>query len=413
MNTDLDNTENLKYISYYTLIPLLILYLFVPSIFMAKIDSSSYATGLLLFSLIIIGFGYFFGINNITHKLYAIKTIFYTICILLLCIIIHSFLALFITHTFNFIRAMGSMLILIVMTIASYLFVLIFQKTSGSSFRIALSAIFIIILFLSFLSIIGFKPLSYNDLFTKPIFPFVEPSHFALFTGPFYFWAICVQKNQKHKILIVLSFSLILMFISNLTIFCLILIGLYLSLRLKSFLIIVSVLLVLSIFFITFDISYYTERLDLENDNLSTLVWIQGWEEAALNLKSTYGLGVGIQQLGLKEPSGDASNSIYVIFGDYLNRYDGGTMGAKLISEFGVIGLWVILKTLAKVNKSLKFLVKGVLQHQTSPQVVFYHCCIIVIIIDMFIRSVGYMAPSFFMFIVGIIGLKIENNQNQ
>jgi hypothetical protein len=408
MNTTQTITEKLKFISLFSFIPILLLYIFLPSIFNAKIDSSSYASGILLFSLIIIGISYFFASQKIIHTLYSLKSIFYVIVLCVIYIFIHSILASALIGSFNYIRALGSLMVLLIMATAAFLFVLIINKTTESGFYISLWSICVLILILVFLSAMGFNPMAYSDLFTKPIFPFVEPSHFALFIAPFYFWAICTQNNKIKKFSTSLSLMLVLVFINNLTLGCIILIGLYLSLRLKFFLIIFCTLIILVIFFTQLDLTYYTERLDVQNDNLSTLVWIQGWEEAYINFKNTYGLGLGFQQLGIKDPVGDAANSIYIIFGDYLNRYDGGTMGAKLTSEFGVFGIATIVLICNKAVKSFKILVNHALISKKAPQLIFYHCCVITIVVELFIRSVGYMGPSFFMFMTGIIGLQLE-----
>lgn len=155
---------------------------------------------------------------------------------------------------------------------------------------------------------------------------------------------------------------------------------------------------------LTFDATYYVKRVDIEDNNLSTLVWLQGWEEAYLDIKRTSGFGIGFQQFGVKEPEGESASAIFFLTKVYLNRYDGGTFGSKLIGELGIFGFIILIIILMKIYRSLLFLKRISISNTVSTHLVFYHCCVSYFILEIFVRSMSFIAPGFFMFMVGIIG---------
>ncbi|MFT8211578.1 MAG: hypothetical protein ACMZI0_15200 [Symbiopectobacterium sp.] len=55
-------------------------------------------------------------------------------------------------------------------------------------------------------------------------------------------------------------------------------------------------------------------------------------------LFDTYGLGLGFQMAGTNGV-GEYGYKIYVLSGMDLNRFDGGFLASKIVSEFGVIGV--------------------------------------------------------------------------
>ncbi|EFA6851380.1 O25 family O-antigen polymerase, partial [Escherichia coli] len=87
------------------------------------------------------------------------------------------------------------------------------------------------------------------------------------------------------------------------------------------------------------DISYYTSRLDFKNTtNLSVLVYLSGIERAFLNFITSYGLGIGFQQMGVNGEVGVYQQILADLDAPMLNIYDGSFISSKLISEFGFIG---------------------------------------------------------------------------
>ena len=93
------------------------------------------------------------------------------------------------------------------------------------------------------------------------------------------------------------------------------------------------------------DLTYFSDRLKLttDSDNLSVLVFVQGWQLAYNSLKETYGLGIGIQQLGFVKVETEAGDTIIRLLGRNVNDTDAGLTFGKIVSEFGLLGVFLII----------------------------------------------------------------------
>lgn len=407
MNNSIDKAFE-KY-NYYILIVIVFAYLFTPGLFLTYIDHSSYASSFLVFSIFLILICFFIYYKNPDKFLNYFYTIIKYIALFLVFILIHTFFTIIFNASFDYYRTFGSIIILLIISFSAYCLFLMINTISNYDFYKIIIYVVCTLLLLGLLTIVGIVPKNYQSLYAKPIFPFPEPSHYVLFLSPFFFTIFFSQELKSNKIYILLVSLILLAFITNLTFVILVLIAISLSFGINKSLFFFACLLIISLFFLQIDFSYYLDRLNFKGENLSTLVWLQGWDEAFINFKTTYGLGLGFQQLGVNEPKGDASNAIYVIMGDFLNRYDGGTMAAKLISEFGVFGIIVTLIMFKRIIKSINY-IRNLVNFNVKE--IFYHSCIIGMILDLFVRSVGYIGPSSFMFILGVIGLKVMESVN-
>ncbi len=75
-------------------------------------------------------------------------------------------------------------------------------------------------------------------------------------------------------------------------------------------------------------------------DNVSSLVYLQGWEDARANLLRTYGMGLGFNMMGCSPlPDVPAREVLLSGAGLYLNSEDGSFLFSKLVSETGLIGV--------------------------------------------------------------------------
>ena len=390
--------------------------IFIPSLIFILLDQPSYASGMIVSCVIIIiiyqCIKHHLPISTIANN----RILFKYFSVGLLLIIIHGSIAFFITYDFSINRFLGSILIIILILVTIGCVINILFNTSEKSFEIILKTISLFFAIITVSSgMLRFAPLSQYYLLNRHVFPFLEPSHYALIIAPYFLWILAIQKETYMKIIILLFISTLLLFISNLTLVCLIGLGAFLSFGYKKFALFI-VIMGLIIYLGGFDLIYYTKRADINDANLSTLVWIQGWEESWINFVRTYGIGVGFQQFGVAEPKGDAAQSLYVMFNnEYLNRYDGGTFGSKLIGEFGFLGIACISWILLQIYKSFKYLRK-VYEIPYSPRIIFFHCCIAYFCIEIFVRSTSYIAPGFFIFMIGIIGVnivKVNRKQNE
>jgi hypothetical protein len=230
----------------------------------------------------------------------------------------------------------------------------------------------------------------------KPVFPFYEPSHYALFYTQVLALIVATQSRKYifASILITLLFALL---IPNTLLLLSALMAASLVLSLRALLLVVPFGgIAAAVFFGNID--YFTDRIGGDSLNGTYLVWLQGLESMYISIAETYGLGVGFQNLGVQEP-GPISLLIYQIYGDYLNRNDGGFVIAKLTGELGVFGLmlssyllWLAVRcgfVLRRQFKSFEDL--GV---SSIPL-----CAIFFAIPELMVRGVGYFSPTFIWFI--------------
>jgi len=158
------------------------------------------------------------------------------------------------------------------------------------------------------------------------------------------------------------------------------------------------------------DLSYYAERLSLsgDSDNLTTLVYLQGWENAILNFGETDGLGVGFQQFGLAGSTGDISEKIYAIMGgSYINLMDGGSTATKLIAEFGVFGIAMLLVFFRFALRALMYMRRMQLMPAGARDIhwMFFSACTVSYSLELVLRGVGYFSTGGFLAMTAIMAL--------
>jgi len=169
--------------------------------------------------------------------------------------------------------------------------------------------------------------------------------------------------------------------------------------------------------FSTVTLHYYSSRLDLfsSSQNLSTLVFLSGWERAYLNLKDTVGLGVGFQQFGIIGSRGDILESIRIMGGRASNLLDGGSVAPKFIGEFGVLGVTILLVYLVNFAKSARWL-HEVSMNEVAPRDyrrIFFLSCFVMFSIDLFVRGAGYFSSSGFLFVASLMWLSVRERSDK
>ena len=122
----------------------------------------------------------------------------------------------------------------------------------------------------------------------------------------------------------------------------------------------------------------------------------------------TNGFGFGFQQMGIIGPMGLIQEKIKILIGGYLNIYDGSTLSAKLIFEFGIFSIFFVIIYLIYF---LKFINKLLNKNYKSNHEAFYYLSFISLFILLFVRSASYFTPSFFFFFVGLIGIYNVKNK--
>ena len=249
-----------------------------------------------------------------------------------------------------------------------------------------------------FLRVFHFEPDS--SIYPKALFPFTEPSHFALAFGPIYLYrSIAAPKRQQWVWLafgvlsaIVLKNATLLAFAFGAAMLC------------RRLLLLTSVATIAILTTAATHLSYFTSRADITSHsrNLSVLVYIQGWEFLWRSLILSHGWGLGFQQLGIVP----LHLGITRLIRSYANGVTLNTMGgsfvfSKLGSEFGVFGVFLaVCFGILCIKSIMRLRSMTSLKHST-----FARCIIISFGIDMFIRGTGYFYGAPLLFIGAALSL--------
>lgn len=268
-----------------------------------------------------------------------------------------------------------------------------------------------------------FKPGNYQ-LLSKAATPFAEPSHFALIFIPIA-GAYVFTSSNKRRLFACLASFLLSIWLQNLTLLIGAILISIVALNVRQMMVFLVFFLALSIVILAVDpshLDYYISRvINSDDDNISRLVYIQGWESMISAIKFTNGLGVGFQNFGV-EPSGQAAELLDAILGSPINRADGGFLAAKLVGEFGVVGvvitLFMVILSIRSGIALRRFIHHG-RTYRKSDTVSL--CFTYSIILELFFRGVGYFSPSFLIFfffvpkamrILGKNSKKANNNES-
>lgn len=238
----------------------------------------------------------------------------------------------------------------------------------------------------------------YADLF-RPVFPFLEPSHYALVYAQIASLTLPFFKKLGRFMVVMISFLLALSFPNTtMLVIALLLLLVTASFRFLFFTALIIAPATLSVTTSTPDLfAYFTDRLSSAGtENLSRLVYIQGWESLNSAIAISNGIGIGFQNLG-NEPPGQATAILARLLGDLtLNRADGGFLFAKLGGEFGVVGIIISLSLLVLSIWSL-FRLRRELPYKLDSEsalALIPLCSTYIVIVEILIRGVGYFSPS-------------------
>jgi hypothetical protein len=224
----------------------------------------------------------------------------------------------------------------------------------------------------------------------RPVFPFTEPSHFALAFTPALMYACIRIRGLKYLLVLLVSLAVTALGQSLTLAAGLILVALV-SLRSMRFVLLVAPA---AVALSQIDLAYYTARLDFSDDtrNLSSLVYLQGWQMIGESLQRSYGLGLGFQQLGLHGTDVPAAELLRALRGgEDLNVLDGGFIFAKVTSEFGIFGLLSAAFLTALAMRSvliLRRVADG--RWAIEPAKLMAHCVVVSFLLVLFARGANY-----------------------
>jgi hypothetical protein len=373
---------------------------FVPVLFRELFGASSLALGL----FVIVSFILVFSLKFlIVEKVFRLQKIF-----VFFIFLIYIFLVLGISNELNAKSIASIFLLTFFLVVAKYFSRKvvaddIFNKKNTSY-------IFLALMFFLIITVISdsyFSKLIYER--SKGVFPFGEPSNFALFFGPFFLLHICHLPSNFKRFLIVLVVAILASSIQSMTllIYVVLSLGLIARFSVLNFLIFIPTS-IFGLYFILND-PYFLTRMILspDSDNLTVLVYLQGLFSAYNALIDTNGFGLGFQMLGT-QPLSEIGYKIMAILnqgrsGEGLNRQDGGFVAAKLVAEFGVLGLCFLLYYIFLFFRVFFKLRKVICQPQGfEASYLFSLVFIYTSFVEVFVRGSGYFSPSLFLFFVAL-----------
>ncbi len=316
--------------------------------------------------------------------------------LILFVIAAHFVVAMLVGGGFEPLRSILSCVLLVLMFMGSLAIATILAENDDSIDRAVAIVRWILIVF-GVLSIAGLR--LWPGGWEKPVFPFTEPSHFALMLNPFLAHAIFGNKGIRRGLW--LSAGLVIAYESeSLTLLVCVMAAGVMCMSLRG------------ILFFTFiaitglglvDLSYFTDRLNFGSDtrNISSLVYIQGWELLRDSIERTSGWGIGFQQLGYGPFNSPAADLLYSITASDFNLTDGGFLLSKFISELGVIGIFLMLAYVFVFARSLmafRLYMQGLLPE--VPRSLFFSLCVICSFsIDIVVRGLGYFSGQSLLFL--------------
>lgn len=240
-----------------------------------------------------------------------------------------------------------------------------------------------------------FRPGNYK-LLNSPIFPFSESSHFAIAFTPI---ACCFALISSNRVRLLTCFTSFVLAISipSLTLLVGTLAISIIALSARQIIKFITITCTVGVTLIYADpshLEYFVIRaFASETENISRLVYTQGWESMISAFQVSNGLGVGYQNLGI-EPSGQATFLLETLTGSQLNRSDGSFLAAKLIGEFGILGIiGVIYLATLSIRSGLALRIH--IREQISPASESIPLCFTyTLLLELFFRGTGYFSPS-------------------
>ena len=310
---------------------------------------------------------------------------------LIICIALHLLISSM-RGTVDLERGLASLLPLGICSVGGWAVAALLVHARDNALNRALKQCFLLLVVFAMLGVVGLQPPT-TAAYSKPVFPFTEPSHLTLVFTPFLIFS-CVSSVPWKRILYLIVAVLGAAFLENLTLVAACVLTTLVCLRLRHILLMI---IFLAPIILSSDLSYYTERLvfDSTSQNLSALVYLQGWQMLNESWESTNGMGLGFQQLGVLGTNASAADQINRLLDNSLNLLDGGFNLAKILSEFGIFGAIFIVAYLYYLWRALKVLRSAVgASQQHSTVLLFASSCIVSYLIELLLRGAGYFTST-------------------
>lgn len=380
-----------------TFLPLLICIVFTPPGLAYLGLSSSQSLGTMIAGVLAI----FLAVVLLNLSYLRLIDLVKIILLLILGLILHLVLAA-VQGPVDFYRGLLSLLPLTLMILGAWAIAELFLNVRGRIIKKGLRGVLLVLGVVALLGVKGWLQPQGLFFYPKPVFPFSEPSHLAIISVPFFIFSATTARFSIRLILLI-GCLLVALTLENLTTVLVFLIVLFFSIKIRYLVIFAFASIPI---LQTLDLSYYVERIDLsaQSQNLSALVYLQGWQLLQESMEKTLGMGVGFQQLGMFETSVTASLQLEQLLGESLNLMDGGFNLSKLISEFGIFGGVLLVGYLRIAVRAIFLLRRVSFNGESAPvYVVFSASCIVGYLVELLVRGVGYFTPTGMLLIASII----------
>lgn len=362
---------------------------FLPTAVFFVLQASSHAAGLVAADLLIAGMT-FVGMNRLKMQVSA-ATVIAGMLLLLAAVSGHIMVAA-LWENVDLERAFWSLAVLFACVLTAVLLSASIFSASARTIAVTSNVINAAFVLIGLASVIELQPyaLTISD---KPVFPFNEPSHYALAFVPFLVH-VCIISPARRRLAWLAVALLIAFLIESLSLVVGVIVAAGVSLRWSQLLAFTIPVVAIAAYL---NLDYFSERLDLsyQTRNLSTLVYIQGYELIVDAFRRTGGWGVGFQQLGItpiSSPTADVINRL--LGGSDSNLRDGGFLATKLISEFGVFGLAAVMAYVVIAVRAALWLRNRSNLLNGPAGLVLANAIVIGFSVEMFVRGIGYFSGS-------------------
>lgn len=335
-------------------------------------------------------------------------------------IVLFVFVFVFFLHSIISTLYFEAISLKIILSLLLFLLLLLYAIALGNAYRmLRLAHIYELLnIYLVLSIVIGWVGLLFGrwipiyNYLPHPVFPFSEPSHYALAVSMFLPANIALS-NYKLKIFYLFNFSLLAILFPNLTLMLVVLLALFFGVNIKLHKKIIFMTLSLLLIYLVVNLesganieylTYLKSRLaefSVASTNTSTLVYIQGWDDLNRAINDTHGWGLGFQRMGLQEPS-ELSALIFKIAGGYLNREDGGFLFSKFVSEFGFLAVIFVLLVVIQMISFRKAIFRKINMGADVDEITKERIALVIscsFLIEFFFRGYGYFTANVMIFI--------------
>jgi hypothetical protein len=139
-----------------------------------------------------------------------------------------------------------------------------------------------------------------------------------------------------------------------------------------------------------------------DTTNVSSLVYVQGWQDTWTNLSRTHGLGLGFNMMGCS-PLPDVSARVLLSLRGMgqLNAEDASFQFGKIVSETGIVGIGFYIAVIwwwIRLEKRIRM--AGSNEGSSATQAALIFC----FVASSFIRGGSYFSAGILLWLVAVSG---------